>query len=91
MPLLSAFWLFLIPFLQPSLQENVPTYLPLPYQMSPLPGASGLSRVRIRYIFSHWGQTRQSSAVNVLGASYQLVYAAWVVAQCLRDLGGHFQ
>jgi hypothetical protein len=24
----------------------------------------------------------------VLGASYQLVYAAWLVIQCLRDLGG---
>ena len=53
-------------------------------QAFPLPGASSL--LRIRHIFSHWGQTRQSSAVYVLGASYQLVHAAWLVAYCLRDL-----
>jgi hypothetical protein len=29
---------------------------------------------------------RQSSAVYVVGASYQLMYAPWLVAQCLRDL-----
>ena len=57
---------------------------PPSHQTSPLPGASGLSQVRC--IFSHWGQTRQTSAVYASGASYQLVYAAWLVAQCLRDL-----
>ena len=30
----------------------------------------------------------QRSAVYVLGASYQLVYAALLVVQYLRDLGG---
>ena len=38
-------------------------------------------------IFFHWGQARQSSAVYVLGVSDQLVYAAWLVTQSLRDLG----
>ena len=32
-------------------------------------------------------QTQQSSAVYVLGASYQLVYADCLVVQCLKDLG----
>jgi hypothetical protein len=59
---------------------------PLPsHQTSPLPGASSLSRVRC--IFSHWGQTRESSAVYVSGASYQLVNADMLVARYLRDLG----
>jgi hypothetical protein len=31
---------------------------------------------------------RQSSAVYVLAASNQLVYAVCLVVQCLRDLGG---
>jgi hypothetical protein len=51
-----------------------------------LPGTSSL--LRVRCIFSDRVQTQQSSAVHVLGASYQLVYAAWLVAQCLRDLRG---
>jgi hypothetical protein len=49
---------------QPWHQENVPTPPPhhtSPHQASPPPGASSFSRVR--YIFSHWSQTRQSSAV----------------------------
>lgn len=61
------------------LQEDVPTSTPL-YQTSPLPGSSLLSRVRC--IFSHWAQTQQSSSVYMLGASYQLVFATWLVAQC---------
>ena len=32
--------------------------------------------------------TSQSSAVYGSGASDQLMYAAWLVAQCLRDLYG---
>jgi hypothetical protein len=39
-------------------------------------------------IFSDLVQTWWFSAVYVLGASYQLVYAAWMVAQCLRALRG---
>jgi hypothetical protein len=76
-PSWSALPQFLIPFIPPSLslQEDVPPN----HQASRLPGALSLSRVRR-------DQTRQSSAVYVLGASYQLVYAAWLVAQCLRDL-----
>jgi hypothetical protein len=43
--------------------------------------------LRVRCFFSDWNQTWQSSAVCVLGSAYQLVYAAWLVTQCLRDLG----
>jgi hypothetical protein len=32
-------------------------------------------------------QSWQSSAVYVLGASYQLVYVAWLLFHYLRDLG----
>ena len=42
----------------------------LHHQTSKLPGASSLSRVRC--IFSDWTQTCQSSAIYVLGTSYQL-------------------
>lgn len=57
-------------------------------RMSPpwTPEASNF--VRGRFLFFHWGQNRQSSVVYVLGASYQLVDAAWLVAQNLRDLKG---
>ena len=48
----------------------------------------GLHLLRVRCIFSDWTQTSQSSAVYVLGASYQLVYASWLVVQCLRDRRG---
>jgi hypothetical protein len=44
--------------------------------------------LRVRCIFFHWGQIRQSSAIYVLRASYQVVYAAGLVAQCLSNLGG---
>ena len=57
-------------------------------RMSPpwTPEASNF--VRGRFLFFHWGQNRQSSVVYVLGASYQLMHAAWLVAQNLRDLKG---
>jgi hypothetical protein len=55
-------------------------------QASPLPGASSLSQVRD--IFSHWDQTRKSFAMYVLGVSHQIVYAAWLVAEWLRDFKG---
>jgi hypothetical protein len=45
-----------------------------------------LGLLRVRCIFSDWTQTQQSSAIYVLGASYQLFYAAWLVVQCIRDL-----
>jgi hypothetical protein len=61
-----------------------PPYTSTPRQASLFSGASSLSRVRC--IFSHWGQTRPCSAIYVFRALYQLVYAAWLVAQCLRDL-----
>lgn len=46
-----------------------------------VPGASCLTR----HILSHWGQTRQSSAirVGVGGRSDQLMYSAWLGAQSL--------
>jgi hypothetical protein len=37
----------------------------------------------IGHIFSHWGQTRQSSVIYVSGVSDQLLNGAWLVA--LRD------
>ena len=57
-----------------------------PHLTSDYPGASNL--LRVRCIISEWSQTQQSSAVYVLVVSYQLVYAACLVFQCLRDLGG---
>jgi hypothetical protein len=59
---------------------------PSPHLTSKLPGASSL--LRVRCIISEWTQTQQSSTVCVLGASYQLVYAACLVGKCLRDLRG---
>jgi hypothetical protein len=57
---------------------------PIPtHQTSPLPGTSSLLKVRCS--FCHWVKNRQCSDVYVLGASYQLVYAAWLVAQCHRQ------
>ena len=61
------------------LQEGVFTL----HLTSQIPGAS--SFLKVRCIFSERVQTWQSSAVHVLGASYQLVHAAWLVVQCLRD------
>jgi hypothetical protein len=44
--------------------------------------------LRVRCTFSHWVKTWQSSPVYVLGDSYQLVYSALLLAQCLRNLRG---
>jgi hypothetical protein len=57
-----------------------------PHLISKLPGASSL--LRVRCIISEQKQTWKSSTGNVLGGSYQLVYAVCLVVQCLRDLGG---
>ena len=65
------------------LHEYVPRYTP--HQISKPPGVSSL--LMVRCILSDYTHTRQSSALYVLEASYQLVYAALLVAQCLRDLG----
>jgi hypothetical protein len=71
----------------PCLHRDVPAPYPPPHQISKFPGVSTLMRVRC--IFSKWTQTRKASTVYVLGASYQLVYATWLVmVQCLRDLKG---
>jgi hypothetical protein len=88
LPSFSALQEFLIPFLIPCLQENVPIHphTPTTHQASPFPGASSL--LRVRCIFSYWGETRQASGVYVSEASDKLVYAVWLVAQCLRDLRG---
>jgi hypothetical protein len=72
-------WKFLIPFFLPT-----PT---LPYSRPPHSLEPQVSPT-VWCFFSHWGQTRQSSAIYVLGAFDQLGYAAWLVAQCLRDLRG---
>jgi hypothetical protein len=71
------------PIPPPPSPKGCPQHSPHP-KVSPLPEASSL--LRVRRIFSYWSQIRQSSAVHVSGASYQLVYAAWLVAQNLRDL-----
>jgi hypothetical protein len=97
-----SFFLFNLPFytpdftpfsvLPPNVQYPIPPPFSLslqdcphsqPHQASKFSEASSL----LRCIFSEWTQTLQSSAVYVLGTSYQLVYAAWLVVQCLRNLG----
>jgi hypothetical protein len=65
------------------LHENVSTTHHPPHLTSKLHEASSL--LGVKCIFSDWTQTQQSSAVYVLGASYQPVYAAWLVVQCFRD------
>jgi hypothetical protein len=86
-PSWSTLLLFYIPYLltAPLTPWGCPLQ-PQPHQISKLPGYS--SHLWVRYIISDWNQSWQSPAVCVLGASYQLVYAAWLVVQCLRDLGG---
>ena len=85
----------LFPFLCPpsycsTSQTSISTWMPLPqhtqHLTSKLPGASSL--LRVRWIISEWTQTQKSSAVYVLVASYQLVYAACLVVQCLWDHRG---
>jgi hypothetical protein len=61
-------------------------HFPPSHQTSPLPGAPSL--LRVRCIFSYWVQTQQSSVVYALGPSYQVLYDAWLVVQCLRDSRG---
>jgi hypothetical protein len=53
----------------------------------PLNSLGASSLLRIRCIFSDWTQSPQSSAVYVLGVD-MLVYAAWLVVQCLTDFRG---
>lgn len=38
----------------------------------------------VRCVFSNWAQTRQFYVAYVLRTSYQQVYVAWLVSQCLR-------
>jgi hypothetical protein len=65
----------------PCLHEDIPTpYFP-PHLTSKLSGTSSL--LRVRYIISDRTQTQQSSAIYVLRASYELVYAACLVIQYL--------
>ena len=61
----------------PSFHKDIPTTHPLPKQTSKLHGAFSL--LRAWCIFIDWTQTQQSSAVCVLGASYQLVYVCCLV------------
>ena len=76
--------LFHIPYLLPMPQSpcGCPHYRP--HLTSKLPGASRLLRVRCNN--SEWTKPKQSPSICVLGASYQLVYAASLVFQCLRAL-----
>jgi hypothetical protein len=61
--LYSSSHTFSSPSLHPSISKGCPH--PTSHQTSPLPGASSLWSIRCG--FSHWGQTRQSSVVHVLG------------------------
>lgn len=77
-PLEFILQLFYIPHLH--LQDDV-SALP-PHQTTLIPVSPSL--LRDRFIFSDWVQAQSSSPVYVVGALYQLIYAAWLVAQCLR-------
>lgn len=55
-------------------------------QASPILGTSSLSRIRC--VFPPWVRARQSSSVYMLGTLDQQVYAAWLLAQSLRDFQG---
>jgi hypothetical protein len=90
--------LILFPSLSTLLHLHIPYLLPTPlspggcpypplHMTSILPMASSL--LRVRCINSESTQSWKSSVVCVLGVSYQLVYAACLVIQCLRDLGVH--
>jgi hypothetical protein len=78
-----------IPHSWSPLAEFLPDpFVPLPLRgcspppVSLHPGASSL--YKIRYILSHWGQTRQSSATYVSVALDQPMWALWLVAQSLE-------
>jgi hypothetical protein len=70
-----------IPPPTPCFQEDVPHHLTRPSHSLGPQVSQGLGA------FSFTEGTPGSPTVYVL-ASHQLVYAAWLVAQCLRDLGG---
>lgn len=73
--------------ISPPLSPRGCTHCPhTPYWISRLPEASSI--LRIRWFFSHWNQTKPFSAVYVLGNSYLLVYASWLMALCLREISG---
>lgn len=98
-PYLNLFYCFnffftvqlLNPFqiLPPTVPHRIPLHC-VSKRMSPsqAPLLWSLSLSIGRCIFPHRGQIKQSSAVYVLGASDQLVYAARLVGLCLRDLRG---
>ena len=77
-----------IPHLTLPPQQPVSMWMfpPPPYVTSKHPASSSL--LRVRCIISGWTQPSKSSTVCVLRASYQLVYAVWLVVPCLRELGG---
>jgi hypothetical protein len=82
-PPLSTLWLLHVPNLLPNppcLHMDAPTHHPTWPLNSLGPPVS--------CIISEWTQTRNSCTVCVLGASYQLVYAVFLVVQCLRNLWG---
>jgi hypothetical protein len=71
---------FLTPFFLSLAFERVLPLYPRTPRVSPFPGILS----RIRCIFSHRGQTRQSSAIHVPGASVQ----TWLMAQSLGSIRG---
>jgi hypothetical protein len=61
--------------------------LPHRTRSSPFPGASNL--LRIKHIFSHWGQTTQTSPIFVPGASDRPMFApGWCLSLRKLDLWG---
>ena len=70
------------------LQVDVPMLQLLPHQNSPL---SGPQVSWVGYNFFHWGQTRKSFAVYMMGSSDQPMYHTLLVAECLRNFGGLVQ
>jgi hypothetical protein len=67
------------PSLQPTPSPRGCSHPP-PHLTSKLSGASSL--LRVKCFISEWTQTWKSTTICVLGASYQLVYAACFVVQC---------
>jgi hypothetical protein len=57
-----------------SISKRMFSYPHIPYPSRPPHPVRPPSLSKVRYVFSHWGQTRQSSTVYVLKALDQPVY-----------------
>jgi len=79
------------PFLPSPLQEDVPI-LPHPTISARIPYSLGPCISKVKCIFSHWGQMRQSSAVYVSVALDQLVSVSCLVggSESKRSQGPRF-